>query len=464
MDLRELFSEDYSEERKKNKDIQNGDPEFDNEESRKSEEQYEKDPGEKENTLNEIQDETEKEGAYRTIVNFNENEAALTQDIGPDGEYMYHVMEAVDKYRAALNNEVWLPEHGMRLDRDAVDFVIENHGKNVLRACNEYEQNADPWTPRGHQRLNTVKALRHAIRQQQEMMVGDMCVYVTSDAAVKGGSVTFEQMIIESQSGDLQGRNRAEAIHLVERSGEKTGAADDEGARRRGRRTQKQEELQATDVEEKKDTQEKRNDSLKMRGNKLGYSFVVNFLGKEGAGLLPFNPNSMANAKSVTELEEITDFVPFDKLMGSNPADYNLQMSVNAQNQINTIKMLGLLIGVSDFANLANNRNLLFKAHKRGKMVYVDSVVLRDPIAASQSLSGNLTKPEFEALVDDIGIDGGGGEELIQRLDRLINSLNQDMNARDSNVIKRAQRLFAVLAVYLMTGRNADAIPDRYFL
>lgn len=93
----------------------------------------------------------------------------------------------------------------------------------------------------------------------------------------------------------------------------------------------------------------------------------------------------------------------------------------------------------------------------------MESVVLKDPPSATGAYNGFLSKPEFEAFVDDLRIDQGAGENLKDILRQLEERLSVDMKARDPNVRKKVHRLFAALTIWLRNGRNADNIPDRIF-
>ncbi len=400
-------------------------------------------------------------GDYRTIIDFNQNESEWDKD-RDQGGYMDHVTAAVDEYRAAMTQETWLPEQGLKLDRAEIRSLAKNQGEAVLTACREYEENVKPWTPRGHRKMAAVRLLEKSVETQSRLMADDLSEYVLSDEAIQKGAVSYEEMVVAVQDGHVRSVTREDAVRLVEEETTDM-SADDDGRRKRTGRQLRQEQLFSTDEENKENTQERKNRSANVKKDQHRFATLVHCLGKDGDTILPFNTRTAATNDGLAAREGIQDFSEYNRMMGENKEGFELRMSERALNQINTIKMLGLIAGVDDFYNVAKNENLLFKYHKRGRRIAVESVVLKDPPSATGAYNGFLSKPEFEAFVDDLRIDQGVGENLKDVLRQLEERFNVDMKARDPNVRKKIHRLFAALTIWLRSGRNADKIPDRIF-
>lgn len=406
-------------------------------------------------------EESREAGDYRTIIDFNQNESEWDRDRDPEG-YMDHVTAAVDEYRAAMTQETWLPEQGLKLNRAEIRSLAQNQGEAVLAACREYETNVKPWTPRGHRKMAAVRLLEKSVETQTRLMADDLSEYVLSDEAIQRGAVSYEEMVMAVQEGHIRSVVREEAVRLVEEETTDM-SADDDGRRKRTGRQLRQEQLYSTDEENKENTQERKNRSENVKKDQHRFSTLVHCLGKDGETILPFNTRTATTNDGLAAREGIQEFSEYSRMMGENKAGFELRMSERALNQINTIKMLGLIAGVDDFFNIAKNENLLFKYHKRGRRIAVESVVLKDPPSATGAYNGFLSKPEFEAFVDDLRIDQGAGENLKDILRQLEERLSVDMKARDPNVRKKVHRLFAALTIWLRNGRNADNIPDRIF-
>ena len=406
-------------------------------------------------------EESREVGDYRTIIDFNQNESEWDKDRDPDG-YMDHVTAAVDEYRAAMTQETWLPEQGIRLDRAEIRSLAKNQGEAVLNACREYEEHVKPWTPRGHRKMAAVRLLEKSVETQSRLMADDLSEYVLSDEAIQRGAVSYEEMVMTVQTGHVRSVSREDAVRLVEEENTDM-SADDDGRRKRTGRQLRQEQLYSTDEENKENTQERKTRSENVKKDQHRFSTLMNCLGKDGNSILPFNTRTATTNDGLAAREGIQEFSEYSRMMGENKAGFELRMSERALNQINTIRMLGLIAGVDDYQNLAKNENLLFKYHKRGRRIAVESVVLKDPPSATGAYSGFLSKPEFESFVDDLKIDQGAGENLKDVLRQLDERLSVDMKARDPNVRKKIHRLFAALTIWLRSGRNADKIPDRIF-
>ncbi len=400
-------------------------------------------------------------GDYQTIIDFNSNESEWDKD-RDNGGYMDHVTAAVDEYRAAMMQETWLPEQGLKLNRPEIRSLAKNQGAAVVDACHEYEDNVKPWTPRGFRKMAAVQLLRQSVEKQSRMMADDLSEYVLSDEAIQRGTVSYEEMVLAVQSGHVTTKSREDAVRIVDEEATDM-SADDDGRRRRTGRQLRQEQLFSTDDENKQNTQERKNKSENVKKDQHRFSTLMSCLGKDGATLLPFNTRTADPNDGLSSREGVSEFSEYSRMMGENKAGFELRMSEKALNQINTIRMLGLIAGVDDYQNLAKNENLLFKYHKRGRRIAVESVVLKDPPSATGAYNGFLTKPEFESFVDDLKIDQGIGENLKDVLKQLDEGLSADMKARDPNVRKKVHRLFAALTVWLRSGRNADKIPDRLF-
>ncbi len=400
-------------------------------------------------------------GDYQTIIDFNQNESEWDKDRDRNN-YMDHVTAAVDVYRAAMTQETWLPEQGLKLDRAEIRSLAKNQGATVINACEEYEANVKPWTPRGHRKMAAVQLLKKSVEKQSRLMADDLSEYVLSDEAIQNGAVSYEEMVMAVQEGHIRSVVREEAVRLVEEESTDM-SADDDGRRKRTGRQLRQEQLFSTDEENKLNTQERKNRSDNVKKDQHRFSNLASCLGKDGATILPFNTRTATAEDGLASREGISEFSEYTRMMGENKAGFELRMSDKALNQINTIRMLGLIAGVDDYKNLAKNENLLFKYHKRGRRIAVESVVLKDPPSATGAYHGFLSKPEFESFVDDLKIDQGIGENLKDVLRQLDERLSPDMKARDPNVRKKIHRLFAALTIWLRSGRNADKIPDRIF-
>lgn len=400
-------------------------------------------------------------GDYKTIIDFNQNESEWDKDRDRDG-YMDHVTAAVDEYRAAMTQESWLPEQGLKLDRAEIRSLAKNQGASVVDACREYEENVKPWTPRGHRKMAAVQLLKKSVEAQSRLMADDLSEYVMSDEAIQRGAVSYEDMVMAVQEGQIRTVPREDAVRIVEEETTDM-SADDDGRRRRTGRQLRQEQLFSTDDENKENTQERKNKSENVKKDQHRFSSLMSCLGKDGNSILPFNTRTATTSDGLAAREGVQEFSEYSRMMGENKAGFELRMSERALNQINTIRMMGLIAGVDDYKNLAKNENLLFKYHKRGRRIAVESVVLKDPPSATGAYTGFLSKPEFESFVDDLHIDQSNGEDLRDVLRQLDERLSPDMKARDPNVRKKVHRLFAALTIWLRSGRNADKIPDRLF-
>lgn len=403
----------------------------------------------------------EETGDYRFIIDFNENEAEWGID-REGGGYLDHVTEAVDEYRAAMLRETWLPEQGLRLNRQEIRSLAENQGEDVINACLSYEENVTPWTPRGFRKMAAVRTLRRSVEAQGRLMADDLSEYVMSDEAIQNGEVSYEEMVLSVQSEEVHSIPRELAVRFVEEESADM-SPDDDGRRKRTGRQLRQEQLYSTDEENKQNTQERKTKGENMKKDQLRFADLASALGKDGETLLPFQPRAMSANDGLYEREGYSDFSEYARMMGENKAGFEMRLSDRALNQLNTIRMLGLIAGVEDYQNLVKNENLLFKYHKRGRRIAVESVAVKDPTMATGPYQGTLSKPEFESFIEELGIDQASGEHLQDVLRRLDRNLSSDMKARDPNVRKRIQRLFAALTIWLRSGRNADNIPEKYF-
>lgn len=400
-------------------------------------------------------------GDYRTIVDFNLNESEWDRDRDAGG-YMDHVTEAVDQYRAAMMQETYLPEQGIRLDRAEIRSLAKNQAANVINACKEYEQDVKPWTPRGHRKMAAIQLLHQAVNKQSRLMADDLSEYVMSEEAVQKGAVSYEDMVLSVQEKELNTLPRETAVRIVDEENTDM-SADDDGRKKRTGRQLRQEQLYSTDEENKENTQERKTKSENVKKNEHRFSGLIRSLGKEGSTLLPFNPVAAARSDGVADRDGLQEYSEFSRMMGENREGFELRMSDKALNQINTIRLMGVIAGVEDFRDLVKNENLLFKYHKRGRRIAVESVALKEPASASGAYSGFLSKPEFESLVETLQVGQDSGKSILDTLRELDANLSSEMHASDPNVRKKVHRLFAALTIWLRNGRNADQIPDRIF-